>query len=115
MEIVSLILGTFFGWVISHVYYLKSNKDQNAVYNKLEDSVRDIIRSDQREKLSVKELNELLDDRVMDPEDSSPFPYKVCPKCGNEDLKRTSHDDYEREETYYVIGCTECGWSDWSE
>jgi len=44
-----------------------------------------------------------------------PLPYRACPKCGNIKLKRSSIVDYAGDEEYFIIECTECGWSEWSQ
>jgi hypothetical protein len=75
---------------ITHVYYKKSSKDQNVVFNKLSEEVRDAILNDNREKLSVLELNELIREKTINEEVGEAIPYMVCPKCGSEDLERTS-------------------------
>lgn len=38
-----------------------------------------------------------------------------CPSCGSSELERQSATDYKRDETYYTIGCKECGWGDWTQ
>ena len=121
MDVLSLIagaiLGGMFSWGISAYYYKKSNEDQRSLFNKLSSDVRQAILGDARENLTVRELNGLLEAKVLDEEAAThdPLPYKACPTCGNEELVRTSHLDREGDEEYYVIGCTSCGWSDWSQ
>jgi hypothetical protein len=43
------------------------------------------------------------------------FPYMVCPMCASRNLKRTTATDYERDKSYYVIECKDCGWGDWTQ
>ena len=70
MEILLFILGLIIGGMISlgitHFYYKKSSKDQNIVFNKLSEEVRDSILNDNRQKLSVFELNELIREKTID-------------------------------------------------
>jgi predicted nucleic-acid-binding Zn-ribbon protein len=122
MEITLFFLGLIFGglisWGITHAYYKKSSKDQNAVFNKLSEEVRVAILDDNREKLSVLEINELLRDKTIDEEIGEEIPYIACPKCGSDDLERTSDAEVEYGPVgiesgtpYDIIQCKECGWT----
>lgn len=122
MEILLFILGLIIGGMISlgitHVYYKKSSKDQNVVFNKLSEEVRDAILNDNREKLSVLELNELIREKTINEEVGEAIPYMACPKCGSEDLERTSdvEVDYGPEGPelaghYDIVRCKKCGWT----
>lgn len=115
MEIVLFVAGGLLSWLLSHWYYRKSNADQELVYSKLSEDIRQIIREDQRGKLSVCELNQLLEQQTIDPDDPGPLPYKACPKCGSKNLKFESGTDPDRDETYYSIACRECPWNDWTQ
>lgn len=44
-----------------------------------------------------------------------PLPTLVCPSCGSKDLKRSTVEDLAGDETYYVIRCGACRWSDWTQ
>lgn len=44
-----------------------------------------------------------------------PLPYLVCPRCGSTALKRQDWIDYQRDDTYMLIKCAECGWQDSTE
>lgn len=121
MEIALFLLGLMFGglisWGITHAYYKKSSKDQNAVFNKLSEDVRDAILDDNREKLSILELNELIRQKTSDEEVGEAIPYMACPRCGSENLERTSDvevdygpDGPESGMVYYIVRCKECGW-----
>jgi hypothetical protein len=57
-------------------------------------------------------LNQLSEEQ-FDPSD--PFPYLVCPNCGSKELKCSSATDYQRDESYFIIQCDNCTWSDWSQ
>jgi predicted RNA-binding Zn-ribbon protein involved in translation (DUF1610 family) len=121
MEIVLFLSGLLFGglisWRITHVYYKKASQDQNTVFNKLSKEVRSAILEDNREKLSVFELNELIREKTIDRDVGEAIPYMACPRCGSEDLERTSdvEVDYGPEGTelaghYDIVRCKECGW-----
>jgi len=119
MEIALLIIGVVLGagcsWLVTHWYYRKSNADQGLVYDKLTDEVRQLIRDDQRTRISVRELNELLDQRTIDPNSSAPLPFLACPRCGSENLSHKSATDAQHDEIYYMIDCRDCHWSDWTQ
>jgi hypothetical protein len=118
MEIVLFVLGAILGglisWGIAHTYYAKSSRDQKAVFNKLTKEVRSIILQDKRESLTVQELNELLEKKtIKNPIGDDPLPYKACPKCGSENLRRG--ELFTQDDSYYVIQCADCQWSDWTQ
>jgi hypothetical protein len=46
---------------------------------------------------------------VLDKDSDDPLPYRRCPICGSDALKRASLTG--EKETYYFINC-ECGWGD---
>ena len=46
---------------------------------------------------------------------ADPFGVIICPTCDSEDLKCSSPCDPARDETYYIIECQSCGWSDWTQ
>jgi hypothetical protein len=58
-----------------------------------------------------RKLNELTRRNARD---GDPFPELVCPSCGCEDLRRSSATS-DRDDTYYMIECKECGWGDWTQ
>jgi predicted RNA-binding Zn-ribbon protein involved in translation (DUF1610 family) len=113
-----LVLGGLISWGIAHGYYKKASRDQTAIFNKLSEEVRHAILDDNREKLSVLELNELIREKTIDKEVGEAIPYMLCPKCGSEDLERTSdvEVDYGPEGPqlaghYDVLRCKSCGWT----
>jgi len=118
MEIVLFILGVVLGgivsWRISYAYYRKANEDQKILFGKLSESVRQTILQDKRESLSVRELNELLEKKTIEnPTAGDPLPYKACPKCGSQRLKRS--EIIKQDDNYYVIQCADCNWNDWTQ
>jgi hypothetical protein len=64
----------------------------------------------------VQRLIKRLDELTID-EDArnDPLPYKRCPQCGSDQLERKSALDPRDDDMYYFIGCTECGWGEWSQ
>jgi hypothetical protein len=111
--IAGLILGALASWGITHCYYKRSSVDQERLYGKLSAEVRNAILEDSREKLSIPELNQLLDDKTIARDASGdPLPFKACPRCGSEDLERKEMLDEDHDEMYYAIWCKHCGWGD---
>lgn len=51
---------------------------------------------------------------IRDDEDPL-FGVKRCPQCGGTELNFSSMTDYHRDEVYYIIECTSCRWSDWTQ
>jgi hypothetical protein len=115
LEIGLFLVGVIVGWLIQHIYSARSAKEQRELFQKLSSEIRDLILADPREKLSVAELNQLIDERTTDPTHEGPLPYVACPKCGSTNLERRASLDAEEDEMYYIVGCKDCGWGDWSQ
>lgn len=118
-----LILGGLISWAITHRYYVRSGRDQKAVFNKLSSDLKELILSDKRDSLSVADLNDLLRKRVIDRASHGPLPYKVCPKCGSENIFGSKDFIVDAElgdngmpfhtaTPYKTIECDDCGWKD---
>jgi len=117
--ITGLLLGGFITWIVTHLYYrrgrLDARSDQEIIYNKLSKEIRDAILQDARNKLTVKELNDLINEITLDPDSPAPLPFKACPKCGSENLRGGEYTDVDRDDHYYYLKCEDCGWSDWTQ
>jgi len=118
-----LILGGLTSWAITHWYYVRSGRDQKSIFNKLSSDLKELILSDKRASLSVADLNDLLCERVIDRTSDEHLPYKVCPKCGSENIFRSKDFIMEAEPgddgmpfhtatPYKTIECDDCGWKD---
>ncbi|MHB8881858.1 MAG: hypothetical protein ACYC69_10180 [Thermodesulfovibrionales bacterium] len=121
MEIILFLLGLIVGgitsWGVTHAYYRKSSNEQNILFNKLSEEVRDAIMEDKREHLTVLELNELIREKTIDESGGEAIPYMACPHCGSDDLERTSdvEVDYgpegpESGTPYDIVKCPKCNW-----
>lgn len=66
------------------------------------------------EDLLAKAVVKASTDIVSDPWDTA-FGVGRCPRCGSDKLNRFSTTDHYRDETYYTVECTECGWSEWTQ
>lgn len=83
-----------------------------------EDDRRNIINavtghapSDNLIRAIVKKYNEV----IIDPDGEGPFNYKACPRCGCSHLQGSSMIDEEHDREYFMLGCTECDWSEHTE
>jgi len=115
--IIGIVVGAIITWILAHHYYIRATKDQSELFHKLDDNLRETILNDRKEKLSIKELNELLESKTIDKTHGGLFPFKACPKCGSENLRiGTDNDPYHDGDDYVrnpfeLIQCLDCGWS----
>lgn len=110
-----IVTGGLTTWGVAQLYYRKASNEQNTLFNKLSQEVREAILGDARKTLSVVELNKVLEDKTIDLAIQDPLPYKACPKCGFTDLARGSATDWARDDVYYFIKCPKCEWGDWTQ
>ena len=119
--LVGALLGGFISWIITHSYYKKSSVEQKAIFNKLSTEIKQTILKDKRDSLTVKELNELLEEKVIDRESKDTLPFKACPKCGSENIVSgedaiVDYDVGDEGEPvpsptlYGTVKCRDCGW-----
>lgn len=118
-----IILGGVVSWVIARRFYLLAHRDQKILYNKLSSEIRETILSDKRESITVSQLNDLLRKKTLDVSGNTELPYKVCPKCGSDNLNLNKDFLFEEEAgdnglpfqipiPYKTIECVDCGWKD---
>jgi len=123
MFFIGLLVGALISWGIAHAYHRKASRDQRKIFDKLSSEVREVILSDKRESITVAQLNELLRKKTLDESSDDVLPYKVCPKCGSENILRTNDfivdvepgDDgmpFHTAAPYKTIECDDCGWKD---
>lgn len=115
MEIILFVAGVIIGWVVTHIYSVRSNRDQQLLFNKLSAEIREYVLSDPRDQLTILELNKLLEEKTVDLSRRDPLPYVACPKCGSQNLSRGMAFDEKRDHNYYVIECGNCPWQEWTE
>lgn len=63
--ILGLALGALFSWLITHCYYKLSSRDQKKIFDKLSNEIRTAILGDSRDKLSIPDLNRLLNEKTF--------------------------------------------------
>lgn len=107
-----IIFGALFSWFITHWYYQRSNSDQKLIYSKLSDELRKEIRESKNDNLTVKDLNKLIGNKTINSNSKEPLPYKACPKCGSEQIKKSQWYSHSDVEIWFTIKCKECGWSE---
>ena len=119
--LIGIVAGAAASWLITHFYSAKGSRDQNTLYNKLTAEVRDAILADKRASLSVRELNELLSDRTINPAAVGPLPYKACPRCGSTSIEHDEDALVDGDVSdgmlvlehypYKIVRCTKCDWA----
>lgn len=71
---------------------------------------------DPSEAALFRRLKARIDELTYDDQASGdPLPFKRCPQCGEDDFERRCLTDEQRDETYYVITCKHCDWSEWAQ
>lgn len=110
--IIGIVGGAFASWLITHTYYKKSTVDLERLFNKFDESTRETILSSDKEKLSIKELNALLEEKTIDHDTNNPLPYIACPKCGSKNLNFSSH--YDENDSASFVNCPnpKCKWTE---
>lgn len=116
-EFLLAALGLLSGWLITHIYYVISNREQRILYEKLPQVIRRALLEDV---VSVAELNRMIEARTRDAENPGPLNYNACPKCGEPVVKGTDFvvdtdvgDDGEAFHTatpYKTLSCESCDW-----
>jgi predicted RNA-binding Zn-ribbon protein involved in translation (DUF1610 family) len=110
--LVGAVLGAVFGVPINEWYHRRSRKEGEDLLRKIPEEVVRMLRQDDREHLTIPELNELLRAATRHDEPGDPLPYKACPECGSTELERSSATDPREDgDTYYFIKCRQCRWS----
>jgi len=117
-SLLSFILGALITWLITHYYYKKSTK----IIDKLPEEIINKLKLDPRNKLSIKELNDLIDFKTRDFTKKGLDSYMACPKCGSRLIREKEFIDagFVAESdgfgSYYPIfadslKCNNCGWN----
>jgi len=98
-------------------YAARASTEQQTLFNKLSVDVRKAILEDQRETLSIVELNELIEHKAKGGRtDKRASSFVACPRCGSVEIEKhaiewTVHDpEAPRKEPGHVAICKMCGW-----
>jgi predicted nucleic-acid-binding Zn-ribbon protein len=112
--IIFFICGAIISWGISHYYYQRSNQETPDWFSV--SSIKEILTKNPDDiDWTAQQIVNLYNKKVFNNHSSDPLPFNFCPKCGSEKLERSTHDDHERDKSYFLISCKECGWSDWTQ
>ena len=111
MEIgIGVILGGFFSWLSTHVYYKKSS-------TQIPDWAKPIVEKLPQSKPTDEELLQLFQE-ALDSRSAIPDPvlgHVACPECfsPSSDFHETSYGNDSH--TVVIKTCPHCGWSDHTE
>jgi len=116
-SIIFFIAGCLVTWLVSHYYHKKNTQ----ALNKLPSEILEKIKIDPRNKLTIKELNDLIDFRTRDLTKKGLDSYIACPKCGSKLIKDKELIDYDIDGepdgsiSYFpitadILKCKRCGW-----
>jgi len=111
-NLIFFAIGAIVSWSIAFYYYKRSSKETPKWFS-VENLKEILVKNPSDIDWTARQIVQLYNEKVFDYHSSDPLPYTCCPRCGSEDLEKSSHQDYERDEFYYVIGCKECEWSDY--
>lgn len=113
-EILFFIAGAVVSCVVSYYFFRRGNKETPKWFTV--DKIKEIITKKPEDvNWTAKQIVNLYNNKVYSDASGDPLPFKFCPTCGSDKLKRGSHTDTARDEWYCFVECEECGWSDWSQ
>ncbi len=81
--IITIVTSVLATWVVAHFYYRRGTRDLHQIVDKLPDSVATKLAHEQRRKLTLRELEELIEEAGAYPTEYGLFPTK-CPHCGGD-------------------------------
>jgi hypothetical protein len=113
ISIGTCVLGIACGWFITWRFYKKSNKQQSEEHKSQLKEIQQSFTDYEAGKLSIVQLNKIVEDKVFEKNSDDPLNYKICPKCGSKNLKRTGHS--MGDSLYFFIECKKCDWSEGTE
>lgn len=121
MEILLAAVGVVLGWLGNHFYSVRGSREANASHaelrgliEKLPEAFVSAVRTDHRDNLTVKELNDLLRKLTVD---ETTGQFTNCPKCGSHHLREFHDDevDADYDGAYLIchydgVECLDCEW-----
>lgn len=112
--LITLAVGVLAGWLTTAIYYRKSTRDQRRLIAKIPEEIRTALREDQRNKLTVKELNELMELKTLDKRKRGLEAFKACPKCGSPNISIREEWEVDSPDSawqFNIVECKDCHWS----
>jgi hypothetical protein len=105
--IIGILASVIATWVVAHIYYRRGTRDLQriidnlqAIVGKLPDSFATKLADEQRRKLSLRELEELIEEAEAYPTEFGLFPTK-CPICGGEvEIRGSDRTAYSEPEAW---------------
>lgn len=121
IDAMGLAIGAAISWLLTHVYHLRADRDQKAIYDKMSQELKSAIRDNHRGNLTVADLNDLLKKQTVDETTADKLPYIACPRCGSRQIERLQKaivdfdagDDGEPCPSgfpYEAVRCLACDW-----
>ncbi|TFH47850.1 MAG: hypothetical protein E4G89_07260 [Methanothrix sp.] len=111
--LITLVAGILAGWLITALYYRKSSRDQKSLLAKIPEEIRNALKEDQRVTLTVKDLNELLEQKTMNLRKKGLEAFKACPRCGSANIgggQEWEAIDSDHAFRFNVVECGDCHW-----
>jgi len=79
--LIGIVISVLATWIVAHLYYQRGTKDLRKIVDTLPDSVARTLAQEQRRKLSLRELEDLIHQADAHMTEFGLFPTK-CPVCG---------------------------------
>jgi len=126
MNIIEILVSAVIGFLIAWYFFGRDARESRKKYHDLEklierlpDEVIEKLKTSPREKLTVKQLNKLIEEKTVDKNKEGLGALKCCPKCGSPKIwVGTNFDPYIADENgtiepnpYEEARCPKCGWS----
>ena len=113
-NLIFFVLGAGVSLAISYYYYRRGSQEKPSWFST--DSIKEILTKHPEDiDWTAKQIVELYNNKVYERDSPDPLPYNCCPRCGSEQLKRSSHQDIGRDAYYFLVSCENCEWSDYTE
>ncbi|MFC1686608.1 hypothetical protein ACFLZS_01610 [Patescibacteria group bacterium] len=115
MEILESLLFLVGGGVLAlffdRLYYKIFEK--RSFDRRLKTLIREAEEDKIKKKITIRELNNLIDNKTYDSSSNCPLPYKRCPRCGSQNLNGSMASNEKG--NHYFIDCKNCGWEEYTE
>ena len=111
---VFFILGALVSFGVSFYYYKRGSLEKPEWFSV--ENIKEILTKNPEDvDWTARQIVELYNNKIYEKDSPDPLPYNCCPRCGSERLKKSSYQDEQRDAFYFLIGCEDCKWSDYTE